>query len=363
VIEMNDLDEKIKEELRRSAEAFEPAQGVSLPRVRHRAQVLRVRTLVAVLVAALFLASAAFIATRLPTRTKKGSFIQPSKTTGQDPNYMITAAIAKRLADDALIPPGSTATGPMANSNLAPEMLLGNSHFIDVARYWNVPTPLRETAMWITRHPPARYRYASSTRGVNSRSIAWYLPDDTSQAYEDRAIQYSMVTARGNHTLMRVDGTALWLSSKPVADSLGGPKVRVTIAGGCPRAIGAYHDITNPASEDLKTQMIPTAEPKAGLICRYVTRDPGSTFPLEKVTPKTALGSNSARKLAIQLRTLKVGFDGGGIGSCPLAVGGRLNEIVVFSYPGRPDVDLWFGINCRTFVVNGFVRAGAPITP
>ncbi|HLW16313.1 MAG TPA: hypothetical protein VKV69_03010, partial [Actinomycetota bacterium] len=81
------MDDRIKEQLQRSADAFEPAEGVSLPIVLHRARVLRARALVAVVVAALFIGSGALVATRIGPSTKKGSFIQPNRTASVDANY------------------------------------------------------------------------------------------------------------------------------------------------------------------------------------------------------------------------------------------------------------------------------------
>ena len=349
---MRDLDEMIRETLHRSVDTFEPEGAFSVPAAHHRARVLRFRTLVTVLIAALFVASGALIATRSPS-TKNGSFIESSKPPTQDPHYSIALAIAKGLAEGAAVPPGSVSTGPYVNGHFVPEMPAGNNHFVDVARYWNVPMSLRETVKWLERHPPAGRRYSVGSGGANYNSLGWHLLDDENQAYSDRTIQYEIVTARGGHSLMRVDGTTLWVSSTPTADSLGAPKLRVTIAGGCPLSLGSYKDISNPPSQDLKSQLVPSTEPTGELRCDYEGPAQGAAPHLKK---QTALGENDARKIAKEMRTLKVGFSGPFVGSCliiPAPI--RVIEIVVLSYPGRPDVDLWFASSCRGYVANGFV--------
>ena len=363
---MRDVDETIKEALRSAGGTFEPAELLSLPRVRNRARVLRARTIIWVLVLALFIASGALIATRVPSSSKNGSLIGPSKKVNKDPNYEITLVVTKQLADGAAIPPGSvrSSTPPIQNHSLSPEMPAGNNHFVDTTHWWIVPTSVRETVRWLSRHGPPNVRYSvGGSGGDGSRFVGFHISDDTSQAYTDRAIQYSMAAIGIGHTALRVDGTALWLSSKPIRDTRGGRKIRVTVAGGCPRSVAGYHDIINPSSEDLMKQAVPSADPTAALVCRYETRSPDSPIPLPKFTPATALGSSGARKLALQLRTLKVGFDGGGIGSCPQGLI-TLTEIVVLSYPDRPDVDLWYGGGgCRSVIANGFVLADDPIAP
>src|SRR5579864_4909833 len=134
-----------------------------------------------------------------------------------------------------------------------------------------------------------------------------------------------------------------------------------SLSPACPHSVANYKDIANQASDDLKMQVVPSTEPTAGLICRYQSPVPGFTPPL-KFTPKTTLGPNRARKLALDLRVLKVGFDGGGFGQTECLnffAQAHVTEIIVLSYPDRPDVDLWlYGIGCGDVVANGFVRAG-----
>jgi len=363
---MPEVDERIKDALRSAAGAFEPVEPLSLPRVRSRARVLRARVLIGLLVAAVFIASGAFIATKLPTSSNKGSLIGPSKTVGKDPNYEITVVVTKQLADGAAIPPGSvrSATPPIQNHSLGPELPAGNTHFVDTTHWWIVPMSMRETFRWLSRHGPPNVRYSvGESGGDGSRLVGFHISDDTSQAYTDRAIQYSMAAIDGGHTAVRVDGTAMWLTSTPVPDRLGAPAIRITAARGCPASLAGYHNVSNPPSEDLKKQVVPSADPTAALVCRYEKRVPSYTAPLPKFTPVTTLRSSGAHKLALQLRTLKVGFDGGGIGSCPLGLI-TLTEIVVLSYPDRPDVDLWYGGGgCRSVIANGFVLADDPIAP
>jgi len=364
---MRDVDETIKEALRRAGGTFEPAEPLSLPRVHNRARVLRARTMIWVLVLALFIASGALIATRVPSSSKNGSLIGPSKKVNKDPNYAITLAVTKQLADGAAIPPGSvrSATPPIQNHSLGPEMPAGNNHFVDMTHWWTVPMSVRETFRWLARHGPPNIRYSvGGSGGDGSRFVGFHISDDASQAYTDRAIEYSMAAIDGGHTVVRVDGTALWLTSTPVPDTRGTPAIRVTAAHGCPASLAGYHDISNATSEELKKQLLFSEQPTGALKCRYRDAPYGHSKRAPKLVSQTTLDLSAAGRVARAIHRLKVGFDGGGIGSCLVPIPGtQLTEIIVFSYAGRPDVDLWYGIYCRGFIVNGFVAADEPVVP
>src|SRR5438105_7130724 len=161
---MHDLDETIKEALGSAAGTFEPGEPLSLSDVHSRARVLRARTIIWLLVLSLFIASGALIATRVPSSSKNGSFIGPSKEINKDPHYAITLAVTKQLADGAAIPRGAvrSTTRPIQNPSLGPEMPAGNNHFVDTTDWWTVPMSLRETFKWLSRHGPANVRYSVS---------------------------------------------------------------------------------------------------------------------------------------------------------------------------------------------------------
>src|SRR5437762_1415335 len=100
------------------------------------------------------------------------------------------------------------------------------------------------------------------------------------------------------------------------------------------------------------------------LKCRYRDAPYGHSKRAPKLVSQTTLDLSAAGRVARAIHRLKVGFDGGGVGSCLVPIPGtQLTEIIVFSYAGRPDVDLWYGIYCRGFIVNGFVAADEPVVP
>jgi len=76
------------------------------------------------------------------------------------------------------------------------------------------------------------------------------------------------------------------------------------------------------------------------------------------------LSPAAARQLARTISALPTGFDGGGGIStgCPIQIEGarRLTDIIVFTYPGRADVDLLYGPACFSYIDNGFITTGVP---
>ena len=126
------------------------------------------------------------------------------------------------------------------------------------------------------------------------------------------------------------------------------PKLQLELAAGCPASVAGYQDVVNTFAGP---PMVP-AGPKSGLICRYGASTakprPGG---LER---QTRLGPAQASLLAATVRRLNL-EPPAGISSCPADFG--VVALIGFSYPGRPDVGLWYHAGgCQT-LDNGRIGA------
>jgi hypothetical protein len=116
--------------------------------------------------------------------------------------------------------------------------------------------------------------------------------------------------------------------------------------------------VTNEGS-DLASQMLPSAQPTAGLLCGYDGLNGGAglggggstnggAFTLES---QKDLDAAAAQSLAQSVAQIPLGHGGGVVCSCPMADGSA--AVVVLSYPGRSDVDLWVLTNGCSSIANG----------
>jgi hypothetical protein len=167
---------------------------------------------------------------------------------------------------------------------------------------------------------------------------------------------FSIVSISPHVSGVRADGTAVWLTSVPMRDNRGGPRIRVTIAGGCPKQIAGYYDISNPGSANLTKRFLPQHSPTNALRCLYLgktLKDGTRTGP--ELTKVQSLDAGDAKRLQQTINGLPLGSPGA-IVTYGCGPGWNLSaEIIVFGYPGGPDVDLWHSKGCLAGVDNGFI--------
>jgi hypothetical protein len=152
--------------------------------------------------------------------------------------------------------------------------------------------------------------------------------------------------------VIRADGVVVWLDPKPMRDVADGRRVHVTVSGGCPTddrgVVGVRND--DPV---LGHRMLPDANPARGLVCRYEGLN-GKPFALLK---SRRLDATHAALLADEVGRLPLSHTDGGETSCPMDDASM--AILVFSYAGSDDIDLWVAINGCSFVANGSIVAAA----
>jgi hypothetical protein len=269
-----------------------------------------------------------------------------------------TAAEAEARALLALtpLPPGAnpTTTRPALLSGPPLGSVLDAS-LVDQSSFWRVDRPADQTLAWIKAHPPTGLSRTGSgmlsTPTAKVHGLGWGAPDTA--AWRSAQLQVGIAADGDSASVIRADGMAVWLDPVPVRDSGAGPRLRVTVAGGCPATDRGYVGVTNPDQPDLDAALLPGGSPTAGLVCEF-TKSP-------RLTSHRTLDATAAARVAAQARALPLGHSLGGPHSCPADFASVV--VLALSYPGRPDVDLWLKPNGCGRVGNGHVETAVGNLP
>jgi hypothetical protein len=171
---------------------------------------------------------------------------------------------------------------------------------------------------------------------------------------------------------IRVDAVVVWTDPRAWPDNQPGRRVHVTVANGCPPTVAGVAGVSNPGA-DLTARLLPAGPPTAALVCRYYgSIGPPGALPVSKwqrLAHRARLGTTGAGRLArtvsaapISRTVVPAGGSHGRAYNCPMDDGAV--ALLVFSYPGQPDVDLWAGLSGCTLVGNGYILgAGWDIAP
>jgi hypothetical protein len=226
------------------------------------------------------------------------------------------------------------------------------SSLIDQAAYWQVPMPFAATVAWVKSHPPTGLpdsggSSSSSGGGVQTVGFEYSAADTTSWIGADLEIGIASGTA--TTSFVRADGVLEVLDPVPLPDNAKGPRLRVTIADGCPTRDANDVGVTN-AGDGLTTSLLPAASPIAGLICRYAGAN-------DAVSSSQRLDAAGAGQLAAAAGKTQLTHLDDVETSCPMDDGSIV--VIALSYPSRADVDLWWRSAGCQWVSNGFIM-GSP---
>jgi hypothetical protein len=207
---------------------------------------------------------------------------------------------------------------------------------------------------YIRSHRPAGLHVSgtshggSTTGGATNMGIAWSEPD---QAYATQLQLDVSLSSAGPTTLIRADGMGEWIDPRPIRDSAAGPRMRVTVSGGCPGSDREIVGVRNPGS-GLDSALLPAGSPTSALICAYGGLNPPHEF---GVLPPVLLSATQARQLAREARHIPLGHSDNTVTNCP--AGSAAFDVIAFHYAGRPDVDLGVSPSGCSTVANGHIRA------
>ena len=154
--------------------------------------------------------------------------------------------------------------------------------------------------------------------------------------------------------LMTVDGCASSGSHGSVPGYVASiPQLTLDPAAACPRSLGHSQDV-GPAS-DLSGRMVPSADPRGGLVCVYLR--PTSTLTAghaPRLHRQVRLSAADAGLLTRDLPHVKIGSIRATY-SCPGGPG-RVT-VIAFAYAHRSPVDLWYDDSGCQQLDNGHVVA------
>ena len=133
------------------------------------------------------------------------------------------------------------------------------------------------------------------------------------------------------------------------------PKVRIEVAGGCPRNLGQAHDVAN-RPDQLASRLVPDGlAPINGIVCEYVG-SPSMAAPVRTILARQfALSGGDAARLATALRHVSLAPPHGEF-ACPNQRCGA-DAVIALGYRTGRTVDLWYSwTGCQT-IDNGYVLA------
>ena len=216
-------------------------------------------------------------------------------------------------------------------------------------RTWLLPASYASTKAWLDAHPPKGLGVGSTatfgSHGVMASGVT-YSDDALASPQLSTTWLELAVAPHGSGSEVRADAIVVWLDPAPYRDDRTGPRLRLTVAGGCPAhdtgAVGVRND-----APDLDTALLPDAVPSAAILCRYA----GMNGPRGSLTKQERLTAAQAADVAAYLRSAPLSHVDGAVRSCPMYDGSL--RLLAFAYPGRDDVDLWWPVGGCALIANG----------
>jgi hypothetical protein len=140
--------------------------------------------------------------------------------------------------------------------------------------------------------------------------------------------------------------------------SAGSPKVRVTVAGGCPLSLGDAEDVSNPGpdfwSELWHYSRLARSGAIRGLVCQY-TLSSVERLPVPELQRRDVMTRAQASAVSAAAWGESRSHPGFGQTECPAEAEGAVS-IVVLGYAAGPDADIWWNDSgCQT-ADNGHIQ-------
>ncbi len=243
---------------------------------------------------------------------------------------------------------------------------------IDDARSWRVDLPFAAAIAWLAADRPAGLRRTGSVGAavsgpansgrvrpvaggisysgpVRARPvIAGYSYAGSGRAaWGSAQLDVAVAPDGKDFSVLRADGLAVWLDPVPIKDSAPGKRLQVRLAAGCPASDAGVAGVRDPGPA-LTRSLLPPGQPDAALRCLYFGLN-GRPFRLRE---QQRLDAARARALAVSILAKPVSHPIRAQYMCPMDDGSA--ELVVFAYPGRPNVDIWVHLNGCGGVLNGY---------
>jgi hypothetical protein len=101
--------------------------------------------------------------------------------------------------------------------------------------------------------------------------------------------------------------------------------------------------------------LLPPGRPTAGLLCPYG----GPSDPAPQLPVTGRLDAGQTARLAAAISRIPVTHTVGGVVNCPAEFGTHV--VLAFSYPGRPDADVWWADSGCETLSNGSISVSGGI--
>ncbi len=268
---------------------------------------------------------------------------------------------ADRLLALVRVPTGATAVDrlPSQLAHSFPVTRPAADSVIDRHRQWQLNQRSAQVLGWLRGRRPAELTpsasWSVSGPEVQITGDSYSAPDRP--AWNGAQVQIAVITTKGSSTLIRADALVTWLDPRPLPDRRPGPRLRVTIAGGCPARDRGAVGVTN-GGADLADRLLPAPSagaPTEGLICRY-DRANGHRFQLRRTVRLTAA---RAALVARDVGRISLAHRVNQVRSC--TPGDGRSTVIVLAYPGRPDVDLLYSSSGCPTLSNGRIFTEASL--
>jgi hypothetical protein len=226
---------------------------------------------------------------------------------------------------------------------------------VDRSHFWTIDMGIDDTLAWLEAHPPAGLHSTGTTNGGGPgyRTAGDMYDVKDVKGVTGQELQIAVSTISATTTGIRADGMAIWLDPQPIRDTVDCARLRITIQGGCPARRGNTVGVTNHDPE-LSHALLPRGRPTAALVCRF---NGANDKPASGLGATRTLGQSAAARVADAARAIDLSHPDGGTTSCAMDDGSV--TVLVFAYPGKADVDLWFArTGCRQ-LSNGSIRTDA----
>lgn len=269
-------------------------------------------------------------------------------------NKILATAEARRLLALEPAPAGArvvpvTVPGPALGE---PDV----TSLVDLQRQWRLPLPFAQAAAWLQAHPPpglgSPVLHGTRTPAQGGAWVVYGYDGPGGAAWDSSELRVEVTPDGTGAAFLRADAMVVWVDPAPLRDDAPGTRVRVTVAGGCPRSDRSVAGVTN-SGADLKSSLLPAAQPAQGLRCAYYGLN-GKRWSLRVVT---RLNAAQARATAAAMQRLPLAHSTDGASACPADDGQK--AFIALSYPGRADVDLVESLGGCGGVANGFIVASS----
>jgi len=254
-----------------------------------------------------------------------------------------------------LLPAGATRFTGTPPAGLAGPALgaPATPYLIDTTVYWRVPGESNAVDSWVEEHTPPGFSRAGSSTGTDSDGVSLSAPiDPAAPQNQPGSLEVSAAPFPGSAgvSIWRIDGMDIWYDPTPTPDTKTGPRLHVTVTGGCPGSFGDAVDVSN-TSTGLDDALLPLGHPTAALICQFPDTNPP---PLGRPASSRLLTGAAAIALANQARGLRTGSQAAGEFSCPMD--DNRVSVIAFAFASG-DVDLWWHESGCGSVDNGHIVA------